>query len=142
MSGCERGFTLIEVLIASVIMFTILTIGVSTYRTSLRLLDKTTKHSLTSRSLPAVMEQIKFQILSGKRQGRRSFNSRISYSWSSTSQLQSENLLGTRDVNTGNLQPGMFVLVLHNVHLNIKYGDKETDSGFDYNYKELTWKHR
>ena len=142
MPGREHGFTLIEVLIASVIMFTILTIGVTTYRTSLHLLDKTTKHSLISRSLPAIMEQVKQQIFSGKQQGKGVFSTDISYDWSSSAQLQSNNLLGTKDLDTGEYQSGIFVLVLHNVHLNINYGDEISGGGFSYNYKELTWKHR
>ena len=142
MFGREQGFTLIEVLIAAVIMFTVLSIGVSTYRTSLHQLDKTTKHSLINRFLPAIMEDIKQQLFNGGQQGEGVFGTSVSYVWSSVPQLQSANILGTRDLTTGQLQAGIFELVLHNVHLTIKYGNQKSTAGFDYNYKELTWARR
>ena len=139
MSGREKGFTLIEVLISGLILFSVLAVGTVAYRTSIALMDKITATTLISRALPSVMENVKTEIFQKKTEGHGFFNDTITYTWRCTPAKTSKNILSAHDEFTGSLEYGSFNITLNNVFLTIKYESDISTKETSYEYRELLW---
>ena len=79
--GLDAGFTLVEVLIASLILFSVLTVGTMAYRTSVRLFEKITISAVISGALPDIMALVKESLMERKNSGEAPYNKTIHYSW-------------------------------------------------------------
>ena len=139
MYGHEKGFTLIEVLISSLILFSVLAISTSMYRTSINTMENITSVTLISRAIPSIRENIKTQIFQKKIKGKGVFNKSISYTWHCVKIETSKNILSAYDEFTNGLKYGKFFLVLNNVFLAIKYRNGLSIKEKNYQYKELLW---
>ena len=135
----ENGFTLIEVLIAGLILFSVLSVGTIAYRTSIVLMDKITATTLISRALPSVMENVKMEIFQKKTKGKGTFNDTINYTWHCTPAKTSRNILSAHDEFTGNLKYGSFNIALDDVFLTIKHNNGIFTKEASYEYRELLW---
>ena len=136
----ERGFTLIEVLIASVILFSAVAAGTLVYRGSIRLGDKASATVRISAALPSIMEHVKEALMEQKMKGEGSFDDGISYSWVSEAAKSSRNILSAFDETTGGIEYGRFKIVLNNVQLIVgcNYGPFSRKK-MTFRYQELTW---
>jgi prepilin-type N-terminal cleavage/methylation domain-containing protein len=140
MSLSDKGFTLVEVLIAAVIVFSALSVGMLVYRTSLIAVDRIEANVVIADALPAIMAAVKTQIAERKRQGQGNFGSAVEYSWKTKEVKSSRNYrTGFVDETTGQLEYGRFLVVLNNVELTITYERNGRRRQAAYEYQELSW---
>jgi Tfp pilus assembly protein PilE len=139
MSHRNEGFTLVEVMVAAVIVFSAISIGMLAYRTSLTAVDRIDASLVVADALPAIMATVKTQIAQHKRQGKGQFGSAIEYSWNTRAVKSSKNRLGFTDETTGRLESGRFQVILNSVELTITYERKGRRKQVSYEYQELSW---
>jgi len=135
----HRGFTLVEVLVAAVIMFSALAIGSLAYRTAIRSMERVTAHVLIADALPAVMARIKTKIMDQIDQGAGSYNKTISYKWRRKEIKSARNDLSSTNEFTGGIEYGRFRVVLSNIHLTITCSRAGREKVAGYDYQELSW---
>lgn len=135
----HRGFTLVEVLVAAVIMFSALAIGSLAYRTAIRSMERVTAHVLIADALPAVMAQIKIKVMDQIDQGAGSYNKIISYKWRRKEIKSGRNVLSSANELTGGVEYGHFRVVLSNIHLTITCSRGGREKVVGYDYQELSW---
>lgn len=131
----KNGFTLIEVMIAAVILFSALTMGSLAYRTSVNSVDKIKAGIFIADALPAIMAKVKTEISVHKNQGAGRYSKPITYTWNSKKIKSSKNILGYYDEITGGLQYGHFKVALHKVELAITYNENNMIKMASYEYQ-------
>jgi prepilin-type N-terminal cleavage/methylation domain-containing protein len=139
MSHRDKGFTLVEVMIAAVIVFSAISIGMLVYRTSIKAVDRIEANVVIADALPAIMATVKTQIAQQKRQGQGSFGNAIEYIWKTNEVKSSRNLTGFADETTGLLEYGRFLVVLNSVELTITFEREGRRKQASYEYQELSW---
>jgi len=140
MSFNERGFTLIEVLISAVILFSAVAAGTLVFRGSMILGDKASATVRISDALPTIMERVREALMEQKIKGEGRFDEEISYSWITEAAKSSRNILSAFDETTGGLEYGRFKIALNNVRLIV--GSKDgpfSRRKMTFRYQELTW---
>ena len=135
----NKGFTLVEVLIASVILFSIVTTGSLLFRTSIRASEKATIVAKNATALPPVMEMIRHELFGGASKGQGEFGQHITYSWHSEVSRASRDIVSSYDEQTKGLEYGYFRLSLHNVFVTMIYEERSNNYQEQYEYQELTW---
>jgi prepilin-type N-terminal cleavage/methylation domain-containing protein len=139
MSLSNKGFTLIEVMISAVILFSALAIGTLAYRTSIRSVDRIKANVLVADALPSIMAMVKTQIVEHKNQGEGHYGNSIAYAWNSKKIKSSKNILSSYDEVTGGLEYGRFQVALNNIELTITYDEDGRRKEARYEYQELSW---
>lgn len=139
MSHKNKGFTLVEVMISAVILFSALAIGTLAYRTSIRSVDRIKANVLVADALPAIMAMVKTEIIEHKNQGKGDYGKSIVYVWNSKEIKSSKNILSSYDEVTGGLEYGRFKVVLNNIELTITYEGDGRRKKTRYEYQELSW---
>ena len=139
MSLNNKGFTLVEVMISAVILFSALAIGTIGYRTSIRAVDRITAHVIIADALPDIMERVKTEIIEHKNQGEGRYGNEISYAWNSKEIKSSKNIRSSYDETTGGLEYGRFQVVLNNIKLTVTYDGGSRRKEARYEYQELSW---
>ena len=139
MSLNSRGFTLVEVMISAVIMFSALAIGSLAYRTSVRSVDRIKANVLVADAIPAIMPLVKKEILEQKIKGDGSYGSSIRYTWNLKEIKSSKNILSSYDERTGGLEYGRFRVALNRIELNIIYEQDSLKKETLHEYRELSW---
>ena len=139
MSLNNKGFTLVEVMISAVILFSALAIGTIGYRTSIRAVDRITAHVIIADALPDIMERVKTEIIEHKNQGEGRYGNEISYAWNSKKIKSSKNIRSPYDETTGGLEYGRFQVVLNNIKLTVTYDGGSRRKEARYEYQELSW---
>lgn len=139
MSLSNKGFTLVEVMISAVILFSALAIGTLAYRTSIRSVDRIKANILVADALPAIMAMVKTQIVEHKNQGEGHYGNSISYIWNSKEIKSSRNIRSSYDEVTGGLEYGRFKVALNNIELTITYDEDGRRKEARYKYQELSW---
>ena len=134
----NEGFTLVEVLIASLILFSALTVGTMAYRTSVRLFGKITISAVISGALPDIMAQVKESLMESKDSGEAPYNNDIHYSWKAREIKSSRNIRGRTQF--GAIDYGVFQLFLQNVALTVAYEADGVKKEAQYEYQELVWR--
>ena len=76
----QTGLTLIEVLIASVILFMTLGLVASVFQQNLNMQQRAIKHLAAAEYFPSVVSQIRFDLEHDKREGSIALNSEV-YQW-------------------------------------------------------------
>ena len=135
----NKGFTLIEVMISAVILFSALAIGTLAYRTSIRSVDRIKANVLVADALPAIMAMVKTEIIGHKNQGEGHYGNSISYTWNSKKIKSSKNILSSYDEATGGLEYGRFQVALNSIELTIMYDEDGRRKEALYEYQELSW---
>ncbi|MBC2696416.1 MAG: hypothetical protein HF982_14300 [Desulfobacteraceae bacterium] len=139
MSHKNKGFTLVEVMISAVILFSALAIGMLAYRTSIRSVDRIKANVFLADALPAIMAMVKTEIIEHKNQGKGDYGKSIVYVWNSKEIKSSKNILSSYDEITGGLEYGRFKVILNNIELSITYeGDGRRKNAL-YEYREMSW---
>ena len=139
MSHNNKGFTLVEVMISAVIMFSALAIGTLAYRTSIRSVGRITTNVLIADALPAIMAMVKTEIIGHINHGEGRCGDSIAYAWNSKEIKSSKNILSSYDEATGGLEYGRFQVVLNNIELTITYEGDGRRKEARYEYQELSW---
>lgn len=135
----NKGFTLVEILIAAVILFSVVTTGSLLFRTSLRASEKATVAAKIATAMPSVMEMIRDDLFAGIGKGQGEFGRLITYSWHSEVEHASRDIVSSYDERTKGLEYGFFLLSLHNVFVTLTYEERGADHQEQYEYQELTW---
>ena len=139
MSLKDKGFTLVEVLIAAVIVFSAISVGMLVYRTSLKSVDRIEVNVAIADALPNIMAAVKTQIAQQKRRGQGNFGRAIEYNWTAKAVETSRTLTGFVSESTGRLENGRFQVVLNSVELTITYEREGRRKQASYEYQELSW---
>lgn len=139
MCRSDRGFTLVEVLVASVILFSAIAIGMVAGRSALQASDKVTAYLAIADALPAIMDEVKTTLFKNQPVGQGQYDRWISYSYTATPVQKSRNLVDTY-TGTSVFEYGLYDLIVYSVELGIRYSKYSTVKKMDYRYQELTWK--
>ena len=132
------GFTLVEVLIASVILFSAIAIGSLSLRMALNQLRRVSYHTSTATAVLFVKEQVKEQIKNQKVDGKGEWGKELTYQWRAERFKSAANTYGESIL--GGAQPGEFRLTLYKVNVVFK---SKIDPAFKprtFQYKELTYR--
>jgi len=132
----NRGFTLIEVLIAAVIMFAVLALTAVSFKTARQSSEKAANVVNMLAPLPLIMDTIRTQIRSNPLEnlhGDGAFSG-ISYQWQADSQLflSPPNIIDPETMLATNYQPRYR---LYQVNLTLSLGNQQRQ----LSYKELAW---
>ena len=136
----NTGFTLVEVLIASLILFSVLTVGTMAYRTSVRLFEKITLSAIISGALPDIMAQVKERLMEDKNSGEAPFNKTLRYSWQANEIKSSRNIRGRNVFGANDIDYGAFQVSLRNVALVVVCEVDGIKKEAQYEYQELVWR--
>lgn len=134
----NAGFTLVEVLIASLILFSALTVGTMAYRTSVKLFGKITLNAVIAGALPDIMAQVKESLMESKDNGEAPYNRDLHYSWKAHEIKSSKNIRGRNEF--GAIDYGSFQVSLRNVILTVEYEADGLKREEQYEYQELVWR--
>ena len=135
----SAGFTLVEVIVAAVILFSVLVIGAVAHQSSMRIIEKSAAAIAASDALPTICENIKSEMFDKKDAGEGQYGKNIVYVWSASDVKSSQDILGEYSESTGGLEFGRFYLTMKAVTLRLTtrlYGQPRI---FTYAYKELVW---
>ena len=143
-AGCvclchESGFTLVEVLIAAVILFSALALGTLAYRTSISTLDRVTANVRIADALPSIMAKVKTEVQRRKTRGEGRYGESVAYLWRARRIKTSKNIISPFDDATGGPLQGVFKMTLHNILLKITYERDGRNKETEYEYQELSW---
>lgn len=133
----SRGFTLIEVIIAAVILFAALVIGAVAHRASVRVIEKSAAVIAVSDALPSVVEDIKTELLNRKIKGSGRYGPDITYEWSAESTKSSPNILSEFSETTSGMEYGRFDVVMDTVTVKLTRTSYGREHVFPYEYQEL-----
>lgn len=139
MSVHDKGFTLVEVMIGAIILFSALALGALSYRTSIQLVASIRANVVVADALPSIMAEVRTQIFGKAKEGKGVFGKRIAYSWVAEPIRSSRDILGPYDESTGGLEYGAYTLALNRVRLTVTFGDDERRKQSEYTYQELSW---
>ncbi len=136
----EQGFTLIEVIISALILFSAVAIGTILFRTSLRLMDKAKATTMVSGALPSVMEEVRESLMEQKQNGAGNFGEGITYRWHSKRLTSAKNILSSYEEVGNRLDYGRFIVQLNQVRLTIIiHTGLFTAMESRFLYKEFSW---
>lgn len=135
----NKGFTLIEVLISALILFTVLSLGTFAYRSSIGIVDRFIATAGLSDALPGIIAVVKQDLLAHKMEGSGRQGKDIQYKWFAKEMKSSKNIISSYDEATGGLEYGHFRLKLNEIHLTVSYHGAGIDRKKQYEYNELSW---
>ena len=139
MFGNEKGFTLVEVIVASVILFSAIAVGSLAYRTSVASVDRISANIAMADALPDIMVFVKEELENEKDQGSGQYSPDITYSFEAKTAETSKNILSAYDEFTGGLEYGDYIITLKKVQLTITCEEEGRFKQARYEYKELLW---
>lgn len=136
----DRGFTLVEVIVAAVITFSAISIGYLAVRSAVNAVEKVTAYMVVADALPPVMEQVKLQLFENRLKGGGKYNQWITYSFDATPVKSSGNIIDRNDGGIGAFDFGFYAVVLLKTRLVLRYENGQNVKTAEYVYDELTWK--
>lgn len=116
----QTGLTLIEVLIASVILFMTLGLVASVFQQNLQMQQRAIKHLAAAEYFPSVVSQIRFDLEQDKREGSITLNSEV-YQWQAVELSRAKEISSVDESGTDYLG-NIGMLVLFNVTLTKENG--------------------
>ncbi|OPX37255.1 MAG: hypothetical protein B1H13_13140 [Desulfobacteraceae bacterium 4484_190.3] len=135
----SKGFTLIEVLISGLILFSVLSAGTLAYKSSIMVIDKFIAIIKAADALPQIMTAVKDDLAARKLEGNGQQGKNITYRWKAETVESSRNIISSYDEITGGLEYGSFQLSLDRVSLILSYHGAERTVKRLYEYDELVW---
>ncbi len=136
-----NGFTLVEVLVAAVILFSSLTLAAVAYNHALDFVQRSMAVIHISKALPAIRQQVAEQLQNGITAQETRFSDELLYTWQAELENASMNVTGAYDEYTGDLEYGSFYLQLYRVVLTVQQQDPYRVHTSRYDYQELVWRH-
>ncbi len=133
----SRGFTLIEVIIAAVILFAALVIGAVAHRASVRVIDKSAAVIAASDALPSIVENIKADLSNHENKGSGHYGPNITYEWSAVETKSSPDILSEFSETTGGMEYGRFDVAMKTVTVKLTRTSNGKEHVFPYEYQEL-----
>lgn len=136
----QKGFTLVEVIIASVILFSAIAIGSAAYRLAVNSFFRIDANVAIAEALPNVMELVRSDIMAGAENGKEKYNSHIAYEYTSRIIKTSTNIKSGYDEVTGGIEYGSYNVFLKEVDLVINLEKDGVSKSASYKYNELVWR--
>ncbi len=136
----SSGFTLIETLVAAVILFTCLAAASISYNTAVNLTKKLNSTIDIDTAVSDIREKVKAGLFNGELKGEASFSAGLKYSWEAVARKSSPTILGDNDEMTGGLQYGQFQITLYAVNLIVTAIQHEQPHNVRFEYNELVWR--
>lgn len=134
------GFSLVETIVALVILFTCLGAASLSYNTAIDLVRRTDSVIQISDVQSDIRAIIRGQLFSGiTKEKDISYSDDITYSWESVRSKSSRNIIAYSQENLGELNYGKFYLSLYSVSLIINCINNGQSRQAEYNYQELIW---
>ncbi|OPX19773.1 MAG: hypothetical protein BZ151_07455 [Desulfobacca sp. 4484_104] len=135
----DKGFTLVEILVAALILFATLAVSTLIFHTAARTEDRIAAQAALSTALPNIMELIKNNIMAEQQGGQGQYSNTISYHWRITSREASKNVTSAYDEITGKTVLGNFQLQLNTIRVRLRYQRQAISREISHEYKELSW---
>jgi hypothetical protein len=135
----EKGFSLIEVIVASIILFAAISISAGLFKTSAGTLNKVYMTVAVSDLLPDIMEHVREELMDGNTKGRGEFGDNCSYEYQIKKIEDTKNLISEYHPFKKGFLYGSFNISLLAVNLDIYYIKEGTGKKISYDYKELIW---
>jgi prepilin-type N-terminal cleavage/methylation domain-containing protein len=135
----NKGFTLIEVVIASVILFSAVAAASAALKSAVHAMAKIQATAGMAESIQPVCMEIKASLEKGNTSSSASLNKTISYSFTAQTIKRSKNLVSGSGFMTDGPAHGNFLLTLYQVDLEMRVVNSGRLSTHQYNYKELVW---
>lgn len=126
----QHGLTLIEVLIASIILFMTLGLVAVVFQQNFATQIQATKYITSLSEYSSVQAQIRYELEQGRYKGNISTMA-SQYNWEAKKLKQAPELLGFSP-ETGNAETAIGVLTLFNVVVS-------TDSALTYEFRQTVW---
>ena len=133
------GFTLVETIVASVILFTCLGAANLSYNTAMNLVSRTDSAIRIAAVQSDIRAVIRNQLFSGTLQGETRYAEDITYTWQAARRKWSRNIVGSSLETTGELEYGNFMLVLYHVSLTVNCTSNSQGRQSEFDYQELVW---
>ena len=135
----NRGFTLVEVIVAAVIVFSAISLGYLAVRSAVSAVEKVTAHIVMADALPFIMDQVKKQLFENKPKGGGRYDQQITYSYEAKQVKSSGNMLDLYDGAIGSYEFGFYMVFLLKTHLVIRYENAQNIKTAEYDYHEIVW---
>ena len=139
MCRSDRGFTLVEVIVASVILFSAISIGFLAARSALQASDRVTAYLSIADALPDIMDRVKTKLFDNQVTGEGDHDKWIRYSYVARPINKSRNLVDTYG-GAAVFEYGLYDLTVYAVELAVNYKKNAAFKTMKYSYQELTWK--
>jgi type II secretory pathway component PulJ len=137
MSHDNKGFTLVEVIVSALILFSAISIGTVAHRKMIRLIEKITVGVTIEDALPYIMEIVKSDIMERKNRGEGNYGKFIHFSWHLKEIRSSRNIVNSYDETANGVKYGKFFVSLNKIFLNIVYEYNAVKKKSEYEYKEI-----
>ncbi len=135
----RKGFTLVEVMIASVVLFAAIVTGTAVFRSSARNAEKVSSALILARAMPFVVDLVKDELDGGNTSGHGKFDPYILYIYSSKVTKRSRNIISLNDASGKGIMYGAFDVFLVKVHLTIRYEGPLSSREESTDYNEVLW---
>ena len=135
----NKGFTLIEVLISALILFSALSLGTLAYRGSLGIIDRFTADVAIADALPRIMSQVKQELMARRLEGHGHIGRYVTFKWNSKVVKSSRNIISPYDEATGGLGYGRFLVRLNKIEVVVSFHRAGVVREKGYKYYELSW---
>ena len=136
----SSGFTLVETLVALVILLTCLAAASQSYNTAINLSNKLNSTVYIATTVPHIRNDIKKSLLSGEIKGDVKFSGDLNYSWIAEKRSSSRTITGPYDESTGGLEYGQFQITLYKINLMVAANLNEKQRKVSFEYMELVWR--
>lgn len=136
------GFTLVEILVASVILFTCLGAAAVSYNTAVNLAQKLDETIAVSSAMPHIREQIKTHLFQGTLSGTITHAGDPVILWQAAEHLSGFTLSTVDESSDRLFEPGRFRIILYTVTLTGRSGQLDNAYSQVYTYTELVWEER
>ena len=133
------GFTLIEVMVASVVLFSVVAAASLGIKTAFEASSKVTSSAYMAESLQDVVQNVKLELFKGKVKGDGTLDKILSFSFNAEQIDSGKNISSGSSVLSGEIEYGNFFLTLYSVDLLLKANMQGRINKRKYSYKELIW---
>jgi type II secretory pathway pseudopilin PulG len=127
----QTGLTLIEVLIASVILFMTLGLVATVFQQSLGMQQRAVKHLAAAEQFPSIISQVRFELEQEKTEGLIELNAQR-YKWLAT-ELSRAKEISSVDENGLDYLGNIGMLILFNVEVSPE------DGGTGFEFRQAIW---
>ena len=135
----NKGFTLVEVIVAAMILFTAIAAGALILKTALSNMGKVTATAYMAESLKPAADAVKADLREGRLSGEGRVNRHVAYAFTAEQTASRKNTVPGANPAASGPSYGSFRLSLYQVELLLKARVHERENKRQYSYQELVW---
>ena len=133
----HQGFSLIEIMISAVILFTAVGVGAQVYRNALSNLERVGIVSIIGTALPQIRIVLKKELVAGSLEGKGTYGDTLLFSWKAIPLKTSRNVVSLVEEPGSLIEYGDYQLYLSSVDLLLTYHRGKTLHDESYTYEEF-----